>query len=44
MVAYLRFASVFHRYTDAEQFRLEVLRLTERPTGISRESGIKTVS
>jgi transcriptional repressor NrdR len=43
MVSYLRFASVFHRYTDAEQFSSEALRLKERSTSTSRGSGLKTV-
>ena len=42
-VSYLRFASVFRRYTDVEQFSSEALRLKERSTSTSRGSSVKTV-
>jgi transcriptional repressor NrdR len=37
-VSYLRFASVFRRYTEVEQFRAEALRLKERSTSMGTAS------
>ena len=37
-VSYLRFASVFHQYTEVEQFRSEALRLKERSTSMGTAS------
>jgi transcriptional repressor NrdR len=43
MVSYVRFASVFRRYTDVEQFSSEASRLKERSTSRSRGSGVNMV-
>jgi transcriptional repressor NrdR len=36
MVAYLRFASVYRQYTDVDQFRTELVRLTASGIGNGR--------
>jgi transcriptional repressor NrdR len=43
MVSYVRFASVFRRYTDVDQFSSEASRLKERSTSRSRGSGVNMV-